>query len=120
MQTFNLEKALKGDLVVTKEGDKVEQLKLFQVDNPLCLVGVVDKKGMGTWDKKGKHPMFSDYDLFMKQKIKKLYVAINKNNFGSNSYSTTNAYEDKMQLMNDLNRTNDLNNFYIKEFDIEN
>jgi len=42
MKKFNLQKALIGEKVVTREGRDVTQLTIFKIDNEIFLVGVID------------------------------------------------------------------------------
>lgn len=68
MKPFNLEKALAGAPVVTRDGRKVKQLMLFKTLDIFCLGGVMDGK-LHYWTRRGKWT-WVDYsvdanDLFM-------------------------------------------------------
>lgn len=71
MKPFDLEKALAGEPVITKEGKEVTQLTYFDTIERHCLYGVVDGE-VYSWNIDGK--IFIDPDLFMAPKIKKRWV----------------------------------------------
>ena len=70
MKPFNLEAALRGEKVVTRDGREVKQLVKFnRVDHPVALWGVVDGEDKPrSWYKDGVHFAIlnpSEFDLFM-------------------------------------------------------
>ncbi len=79
---FNLERALAGDPVVTRDGRKILEfayLKTRKKFNLLALVEIVDNSELKAFDDDGKfclHPKEPEYDLFMLPKTKKYYVHI--------------------------------------------
>ncbi len=80
MKPFNLERALAGDKVVTRDGREVTQLTKFDCEGE-CLAGVLDLS-LSTWNKNGQFwgtSEESDDDLFMAPKTVKHWV-----NFYSN------------------------------------
>lgn len=64
---FNLEEALNGSKVVTRDGCNVNQLTFFENAKVLQLVGVFDDGTMSSWRKNGMHTTsgsrLSDKDL---------------------------------------------------------
>lgn len=74
---FDLQHALAGDKVVTRDGREVTQLTKFDAENSnFCLIGVCSNE-IESWDEKGR--FFSgdeDYprDLFMTPKTVKRWV----------------------------------------------
>lgn len=68
MKPFNLERALAGDAVITRDGREVTQLVKFDVESKYKLFGVVSKNTC-SWILEGKHINYyqqeSKYDLFM-------------------------------------------------------
>jgi hypothetical protein len=67
MMKFNLEKALAGEPVVTRDGKPVTQLTKFDTTDKHCLVCVVDGDlKINTIEGRSFHSGFSDeFDLFM-------------------------------------------------------
>lgn len=75
MKPFNLERALAGDKVVTRDGREVTQLTKFDCRNE-PLVGVLDGI-LETWLENGKFfgsGVYCDSDLFMAPKTVKRWV----------------------------------------------
>jgi hypothetical protein len=78
MKEFNLERALAGEPVITRDGRPVTQLTLFEIGGNFPLKGVVDRN-FGTFTKTGSfhenrenHP----WDLFMAPEKKFIWVNI--------------------------------------------
>jgi len=72
MKQFNLEKALAGEPVVTRDGRKVTQLTLFEANNRYSLIGVVNGE-LQTFTDEGKYDVdrnSTDTDLFMETQKK--------------------------------------------------
>lgn len=84
MKPFDLQRALAGDKVVTRDGREVTQLTRFKC-NEECLAGVIDGV-LETWHETGKY-LTNDsgcsYDLFMAPKTVKRWV---------NFYETKNSH----------------------------
>jgi len=79
MEKFDLERALAGEPVCTRDGREVAQLTKFDVKDKRCLVGVVDGMLL-SWTYKGDcfgNGKESKYDLFMKYAKDELFVFIN-------------------------------------------
>lgn len=91
MKPFDLERALKGDPVVTANGDEVTQLTFFGgVENPYQLRGVICG-ALHAWDLKGYSPSRSvPRDLYMAPK--KVYINIYKVNEGT-KWETEGPYD---------------------------
>lgn len=76
MKQFNLEQALQGRPVVTREGKVVTQLKFFEVTKSYSLAGIIDGD-LHMWCADGryyKNGYENPNDLFMKEE--ELYVFI--------------------------------------------
>jgi hypothetical protein len=85
MEKFNLERALAGDPVCTRDGREVTRLFLVDVDSKYKLVGVV-KKSLVRWTDKGYFLDItnkSENDLFMKPKENAIWINLYKNENGS-------------------------------------
>jgi hypothetical protein len=83
MKPFNLEKALSGAKVVTRNGKEVTQLTKFDVDSNYPLTGIIDNK-RETFQLNG---MFGDnkesnWDLFMATEKQSIFVKVYENQFG--------------------------------------
>ena len=80
MKPFDLEKALKGAPVVTRDGREVTQLHLFSLEVSYSLFGVIQDKECGPrvecFTKNGEYRLNrkTDTDLFMKTVKKVGYV----------------------------------------------
>lgn len=99
MIPFNLEKALAGDPVITREGKKVLEIKLFEKRTQDPVVYLVASKYehnanemLYATDKEGKSFCNPDFDLFMVPKKIKLFIAVLKEPFNNSSYSVSDAY----------------------------
>jgi len=127
MKPFDLEKALAGKPVVTRDGNKVTQLTLFKTRRKQFLFGVVEFDDYSnnydniivTWDINGRYYNPYDYiksnndnfDLFMYEKTntKKIKIAIGK--YPMNDYYTVlHAYNDSFEYKK---------NWIVKEVEIE-
>jgi hypothetical protein len=78
MKEFNLERALAGEPVITRDGRKVTQLTLLQVNNRYSLIGVVDGL-LETFTDEGVYDYerdFTDTDLFMVEQKKSVWVNV--------------------------------------------
>jgi hypothetical protein len=68
MKPFNLNKALLGEPVVTRDGDKVTEIHNFSTRHGEMTVFAIIEGGFLTFNKNGKHYSEisdSDFDLFM-------------------------------------------------------
>lgn len=85
MKKFDLEKALSGGRVITRNGKEVTGLHLFGVENNFPLFGIVDGE-IRRWSKEGR--IFIDvvetkFDLFMPGEKKTMWVNVYKDGDGS-------------------------------------
>ena len=99
---FNLEEALNGAKVVTRNGDEVTQLHKFNVKKFHCLCGVLDEDILSWtidgafWDKENSHSR----DLLLVVEPKRIYLNVYEHNNGifvsQRSFSNReNAIKDK-------------------------
>lgn len=68
LKPFNLEEALNGAKVVTRDGREVKQLTFFETKSPFPLIGVCDNGFMSSWQKNGinnTESSISENDLFI-------------------------------------------------------
>jgi hypothetical protein len=79
MKPFNLKEALSGKPVVTRTGDAVSQLYLFDCDDDLPLMGVLHNE-IHSFTKDGKWSTYDtdkrDTDLFMAPEKKSIWVNV--------------------------------------------
>ena len=81
MREFNLEEALAGKPVVTRNGHKVDQLKKYDVESRFNLYGVLLEEIIafsesGKYSKPPNVSLESEYDLFMKSEKKEGWINI--------------------------------------------
>jgi hypothetical protein len=85
MEKFNLERALAGEPVCTRDGREVTQLTLFDIDSRYQLRGVL-KKEVVSWTNDGDYYDDKDEDnqkdLFMKPKENAIWINVYKNENG--------------------------------------
>lgn len=84
MKPFNLEEAMAGKPVQTRDGREVSQLKFFEDVNLNFIVGVVSKN-IWTWNMKGQCDALrgeSDKDLFMATGKKSIWVNVYQDSNG--------------------------------------
>ena len=80
MKKFNLEEALAGKPVITRDGKEATQLVLFKTVGKYPLLCVADEELL-SYTKEGNHVMSgmeSSYDLFMKPTKKSGWIAVLK------------------------------------------
>ena len=87
MKPFNLEAALRGEKVVTRDGREVTQLTHFKGLDQYPLYGVIEnKKALGVWSISGQWFSGSQNeipgDLFMATKMKKISYRFYRGSFG--------------------------------------
>jgi len=80
MKEFNLEEALAGKPVITRNGKEVTKLTKFDVKEGDCLFGVMDGD-VNSWEIDGKvsSGVMSGFDLFMKSEKKSIWVNVYNN-----------------------------------------
>lgn len=80
MKPFNLEEALAGKPVITRDGKEVKQLIQFDIKDWDCLYGVIDTD-VHSWNINGKYFLNkeTEYDLFMKTEKKSIWINVYNN-----------------------------------------
>ena len=106
MKPFNLNEALAGHPVVTRDGRKVTQLHLFDVTSPYCLCGVIDRE-LRSFTKEGYHSILktkdtSDYDLFMESTKTKKWINIYKSQFSDEVIAGQQTYDSEQVAKNNV------------------
>jgi len=116
MKPFNLEEALAGKPVITRDGRKVTQLTKLDNKNDFCIVGVVDN-GIEIWNLKGEYDGFPDskFDLFMKTEKKSIWVNVYEY---ESDISFGNIFLTKTEAVSKINKFN--KDTYIKTIEITN
>lgn len=99
MKAFNLEQALAGKPVVTRDGQSVTQLVLFKnINSPYPLHGVrlygVGPGDVNAWSIEGKHYTIGSHsnDLFMTPEKKEGWINIYKDVYAPNGVSVSKVY----------------------------
>lgn len=120
MKPFNLERALAGDPVVTRDGRKVLQVVHFpQMRLEKRVMALIEGNGIpGGYNENGR--LFkedtSDADMFMVATTKKYYVAVEKITTGNQDIKCcSHAYVSK----NKVEEIFDKDEFHIVEVEIE-
>ena len=101
LEKFNLEKALNGTKVVTRDGREVTQLTKFEgIAAGYSLVGVL-KKGLNAWTIEGRYSQdsTSNMDLFLEGKVRRAWVNIYGN---GRDIITSGGYRTKQDAMNSI------------------
>jgi hypothetical protein len=80
LEKFNLEKALNGAKVVTRDGREVTQLTKFDTYEKFCLYGVVNDE-IQCWDIKGRcyEGANPNIDLFLVGEVQSVWVNVYSN-----------------------------------------
>jgi hypothetical protein len=113
LKPFNLERALAGDPIVTRDGRKVTEIYYFKTCTEVnCIVCIIDGEKLcyrinGEWSIQ-EHKL----DLFMAPKTKKVYFYINKHSIDGKHYYVTNADTDDFDVSN-------LEKWQMVEVDVE-
>lgn len=81
MQPFNLQAALAGEPVLTREGRKVTEIAAFKTATPWVFYAVVDGKVL-EYDKCGISPFDERYDLFMSPEKREAWLIIYSDSTG--------------------------------------
>jgi hypothetical protein len=117
MKPFNLEAALRGEPLITRDGRKVLEIHFFKETDKenQCIVYHAEDSPLRAAYIKG-NCIYSgeedDGDLFMKVQKKKLYILISNTcfdaGFGIHAlHTTSNAYVDKAVAQEQLNHCSD-------------
>lgn len=100
MKPFNLKEALEGKPVITRTGKPVNQLFLFDCEDDLPLMGVLNNE-LHSFTKEGKWSSYehhvNDADLFMASEEKQIFINIYKSPAGS-LFTTIYTRKDKADL----------------------
>jgi len=123
MKPFDLEKALAGEPVVTRDGRKVTQLHMFNCDECLIypLYGVVFEN-LEKWKRDGKYNIReeSQNDLFMAEKEMCCWVNVYQNGYHKNYLFVGDSYGSKKTALENIqNITNIEKHKYIKTIKIK-
>jgi hypothetical protein len=94
MKPFNLEEALAGKPVVTKNGDPVTQIVKFDLDNKVTYsIAAIHNGHIKVWTNKGIFNVSTDtqsqMDLFMKPKSKFIWINLWQQLHENGNYVTT-------------------------------
>lgn len=120
LKPFDLEAALRGEPVVTRDGRAIIDMVLFKNKKIICsLAGSIeDYYAIVQWDTNGRFDETVDnkFDLFMGKKTKKLYIGIALSP-KDGAHWTTGAYESEEQLMDNVGMIPD--RMRITEIEIE-
>ena len=79
MIEFNLERALAGEPVITRNGKKVTQLHLFNTNTEQPLLGIIEgDEDIFNWGTNGKYnsPKETSFDLFMAVEKKSIWINV--------------------------------------------
>lgn len=104
LKPFDLERALAGDKLIYRNGDKVIDFKYFNNLSYQPRLATITEDGELTWHDAdgnfhGKKTIKHNYDLFMALKTKKLWIAIAKNARHDGGHNASyHAVEDKEYL----------------------
>ena len=84
MEKFNLERALAGEAVCTRDGREVTQLNYFEAPKDLFTVGGVLDRELYLWQTNGRFSETKEdsRDLFMKPKENAIWINVYKNENG--------------------------------------
>ena len=96
MKPFNLQEALAGKPVVTRDGRDVSQITLFTHVDTWCVVAVVENfDTVSLYTQNGRYTMFEDrpLDLFMKSTKHQRFV-----NVWSDPYGTCSIHDGEIGL----------------------
>lgn len=118
LKPFNLERALAGDPIVTRDRRKVIEFYYFKKANQdnLCFAYLIEGEDIPTiLRKNGEHRLEDPRDLFMLTQTKKLWIAVRKKPCMSGYHEIAGAHEDRSTLRHYENDGISI----IKEIEIE-
>ena len=122
MEKFNLEEALAGNPVVTRDGKRVTELHFFKSNVLKPLIAVIDNIMVG-YSAQGKYSPGNDkklleeespYDLFMAPTKKSIWVNVYDD--GDSLYLSKVKYTTEEECLNNITRKNE----YVKTIEITN
>ena len=107
MKPFDLERALAGEPVVTRDGRPVTQLTLFEGIEGYCLFGVVDA-AVRRWLIGGyrNYGLNSSEDLFMVPKTQKRWVVVKHSHLSGREF-VAGPYDSKAEADEEAQRCAD-------------
>ena len=107
LEKFNLEKALNGAKVVTRDGREVSQFTKFDTYEKFSLYGVVNDE-IQCWDIKGRYYEGANpnIDLFIEGEVQSVWVNVYRNKY--NSVYTGQSYTSKEHALNHIDKTVEL------------
>lgn len=91
MKPFNLDAALRGEPVVTRDGEPVTDLHLFSIPESQRPLAGVCGGGLGRWSSSGESGAYEN--LFMAQRTETRWVNIGMNDSRGCSFAFTYEYE---------------------------
>jgi hypothetical protein len=113
LEKFNLEKALNGAKVFTRDGREVTQLTRFETDSHYCLYGVVNGF-VKDWTSDGKYRLETpecSKDLFLEVKVRRAWVNVYGN---GRDILTSGCYRTKQVALHNIREDYE----YIKTVEI--
>ncbi len=127
MKPFDLQAALRGEPVVTKDGRKVLTIVHWDfpwVKDKFKVTALIDGEEIAKdYDQNGRminHETDSKYYLFMAPRTKKLWIAVENKMLENDTHFSSCAYNTKQELLDNLliDKENE-KYFQIKEIEIE-
>lgn len=104
LKPFNLERALAGDPVVTKNGRKITELRFFSTKNEHPVAGFIDGSNqLQQWTVQGQRYgkySESDFDLFMAPIEKSGWIKIFTQQVGAIKATTSCIYDNEADALN--------------------
>lgn len=76
MKPFDLVKALSGDAVINRRGDKIKEIHLLKSNVVYPLICVLENNECCALSKEGECNFDSKYDLFMQEESKKFFLIV--------------------------------------------
>ena len=107
LEKFDLEKALNGTKVFTRDGLEVTQLTKFDTYQKYCLYGVVNDEII-CWDIKGRYcgGTTPNMDLYIEGEVQSVWVNVYRNKY--NNVYTGQSYTSKEHALNHIDKSVEL------------
>jgi len=102
MKPINLERVLAGDPVITKSGEEVTQLTLFESNDEYPLVGVVDGN-LEQWTKDGKYHIDQSHTKDLCMAPKKVTYWVNVYNFADGRHAIDCLWDSEKDAQENIN-----------------
>jgi hypothetical protein len=123
---FDLQKALAGDPVETREGREIKVVFVSEMNEEypvLCVYKDIDFEYVSRWYKKSGQEYSnreSNLDLFMLTKKKALWIAVSKEPYASNAHYSSAAFKSKDELIGHIKRFGNVpENFHLMQIEID-